>query len=429
MHSLFRRIALVALIVTAPAPGAFSQTCNTADRSVLMVLDASGSMNAVLPNGESRISVARRAVKDVATLFPGEAQISLRLYGSQFHRDEHNCEDTNVVVPFGPASDNANEIAAAVDAAPAQGYTPIAYVLGQIAADFPAEAQERTVVLVSDGKETCDGDPVLAARVLADAGITVHTVGFIVDTAARQQLQAVAAATGGTYFDAPVGPELPETMESALNACSTAVVALPPSPEPGRLVVTSAWIDLPVIDSETGEEVAVLDRMHTEVELPAGVYEIQFGPGSWKGIEVRPGETTTIEPGELQVEAGDPSVHVKATVVDSETGAEFGKFNPVTTKMTLMPGVYDLRFENAEWRYIKVDGGVTTLVKPAAVILNENLQWDEARVTTQDGEEVFEFNAVNWRVALPPSDYIVEVDGSQVPFQAEEGAVLELQPQ
>ena len=77
-------------------------------------------------------------------------------------------------------------------------------------------------MLVSDGKETCQGDPVVAAKALAAKGITVHTVGFIVDTAARGQLQAIARATGGTYFDAPVGPELPDTLKSALNACKTA---------------------------------------------------------------------------------------------------------------------------------------------------------------------------------------------------------------
>lgn len=429
MVSVLWRASVVAVTVALLPNPASAQTCNVADRSVLLVLDASGSMNAVLPSGESRIAVARRAVKDVAALFPDDAQVSLRLYGSQSPRDDHNCQDTKVAVPFGPASENASQIAAAVDAAPAQGYTPIAHVLAQIGADFPADATERTVVLVSDGKETCDGDPVLAARQLADAGITLHTVGFIVDTAARQQLQAMASATGGSYFDAPVGPELPETMTSALNACSKVVVALPQAPEPGRLRTTSAWIGLPIVNSETGEEVAKFDRMHMEVELPAGVYEVQFGPGSWKGIEVRPGEKTTIDPGELQVEAADPSVHVNATVVDSETGAEFGKFDRVTTRLTLMPGVYDLRFNKVDWRYIKVDGGLTTIRKPAAVVLNSELQWKSARVTTPNGEEVFRFDAVSRRVALPPGDYIVEVDGNKIPFPAQEGAVLELTPQ
>src|SRR4030095_14176464 len=101
---------------------------------------------------------------------------------------------------------------------------------------FAANARERFIVLVSDGKETCQGDPVVAAKALAAKGITVHTVGFIVDTAARGQLQAIAQTTGGTYFDAPVGPELPDTLKSALSACKKRVVTLPPKPQPGKLL-------------------------------------------------------------------------------------------------------------------------------------------------------------------------------------------------
>jgi hypothetical protein len=45
---------------------AAAQACNSADRSILLIMDASGSMNAKLPNGETRIAVAQRAVKGVA---------------------------------------------------------------------------------------------------------------------------------------------------------------------------------------------------------------------------------------------------------------------------------------------------------------------------------------------------------------------------
>jgi hypothetical protein len=50
-------------------------------------------------------------------------------------------------------------------------------------------------------------------------------------------------------------------------------------------------------------------------------------------------------------------------------------------------------------------------------------------VTTQDGTEVFRFDAVTSRAALPPGDYIVEVDGNKIPFAATEGEVLEVKPQ
>lgn len=405
---------------------ASAQTCNTAERSVLLILDASGSMNAKLPNGETRIAVAQRATKGVAGFVPAQSQLSLRMYGAQSPASRKNCEDTHLAVPFGAASANADAIAAQANGVKAQGYTPIAYSLEQAANDFPADAKERIIVLVSDGKETCKGDPVLAAKALAGKGITVHTVGFIVDTAARGQLQSIAQITGGTYFDAPVGPELPDTLKSAFAACKKRVVTLPPKPQPGKLRTTSAVYTHEIINSETGQKVAVFDRVQTQVELPAGVYEVKFGPGSWKGIEVRSGETTTITPGELKVEAG---VFVNASVVDSETGEKHGTFDNVSTTVTLMPGVYDLNFRKAVWRFVKVDGGKTTTLKPAAVILAPGLKWKKALVKTQDGTEVFRFDAVTSRAALPPGDYIVEIDDNKLPFPATEGEVLEVKPQ
>jgi hypothetical protein len=417
--------AVVGLLAVCLPSVAQAQSCNTADRSVLLILDSSGSMNAKLPNGETRIAVAQRAIKGVAGFIPAQAQLSLRMYGAQSAARQKNCQDTHVAVPFGPAGDSSGAITAAVDGVTAQGYTPIALSLQQAANDFPAGAKERVIVLVSDGKETCQGDPVVAAKALAAKGITGHTVGFIVDTAARGQLQAIARATGGSYFDAPVGPELPDTLKSAFAACKKRVVTLPPKPQPGKLRTTSAIYSHDIINAETGQKVSYFDRVRTQVELPAGIYEVKFGPGSWKGIEVRSGETTTITPGELKVVA---DVFVNASVVDSETGEKHGTFDNVSTVVTLMPGVYDLRFRTAVWRFVKVDGGKTTTIRPAAVILN-GVKLQGSRVTMQDGTEVFRFDAVTSRAALPPGDYIVEVDGNKIPFPATEGEVLELKPQ
>lgn len=414
------------LLAALLPPEALAQSCNTADRSVLLILDSSGSMNGRLPNGETRIDVARRAIKGVATLIPGKAQVSLRLYGAQSPARDKNCRDTNRAVPFAAAEATGAAIAATVDGTKAQGYTPIALSLQQAADDFPPEAKERVIVLVSDGKETCEGDPVVAAKALAAKGITVHAVGFVVDTAARGQLQSIARITGGSYFDAPVGPELPDTVKSALNACKQQVVKLPPKPQPGKLRSTSAtWLaSHAVLNAETGQKVGTLDSATREITLPAGIYEVKFGAGSWKGIEIRPGETTTIQPGEIKL---DPTAG--ATVVDSETGQKHGSFDKMSSSVTLMPGVYDVHMGKTSWTFLKVDGGKTVLLRPAQVKLASDLKWQKARVLTIDGAEIFRFDAVTWRTTLAPGNYIVEVDGNKIPFDAAEGGVLDVKPQ
>ena len=415
------------LLLAAMAPStAFGQTCNTAERSVLLILDSSGSMNARLPNGETRIAVAQRAIKGVAGSIPAKGQVSLRLYGSQSPSREKNCQDTNLSIPFAAAETNGAAIASAVDRVKAQGYTPIAYSLQRATADFPADAKERVIVLVSDGKETCQGDPVVAAKSLAAEGIPVHTVGFVVDTAARGQLQNIARITGGTYFDAPVGPELPDTLKQALSACKQRIATIPPTPVPGKLRTTSAVIPLKIFESETGKPVGQLDRASMQINLPAGIYEVRFSKGSWKGLEVRPDQITTIEPAELRIENRVGVVRI----LDAETDEEHGRIDAANAAATIMPGLYNLRFGKAEWPFVKVDGGRTLTLKAAMVRLDGSIKWQKrARVVTEDGTEVFRFDAVSKRAALPPGEYIVEIDDQKIPFNATEGEVLDVKLQ
>src|SRR3972149_3227418 len=99
-----KRVVLLGLAAALVPAAAVAQTCNTADRSVLLILDASGSMNAKLPNRETRIAVAQRAIKGVAGFIPAQAQLSLRIYGAQSPASQKNCRDTHVAVPFGAAS-------------------------------------------------------------------------------------------------------------------------------------------------------------------------------------------------------------------------------------------------------------------------------------------------------------------------------------
>ena len=111
MRDVGKHIAWLTLAAVLFSTVASAQTCNTAERSVLLILDASGSMNAKLPNGETRIAVAQRAIKGVAGFVPAQSQLSLRMYGAQSPASRKNCQDTHLAVPFGAASANADAIA------------------------------------------------------------------------------------------------------------------------------------------------------------------------------------------------------------------------------------------------------------------------------------------------------------------------------
>ncbi len=68
---------------------------------ICLILDASGSMNAKLPTGVSRISAARAAVGKIVEGLPPGTVLGFRAYGHQSPREKHDCNDTALLVPFG----------------------------------------------------------------------------------------------------------------------------------------------------------------------------------------------------------------------------------------------------------------------------------------------------------------------------------------
>ena len=140
----------------------FSLPAQAEQKNIALVLDASGSMNGKIKGGRVKIDAAKQAVAEMVNQMDGAINLSLRAYGHQFHRREKNCRDTSVIVPFGAVFDIASQVTSQANALTAQGYTPITYVLGLAADDLKGLPGTRTIVLVSDGKETCEGGPLSA---------------------------------------------------------------------------------------------------------------------------------------------------------------------------------------------------------------------------------------------------------------------------
>jgi Ca-activated chloride channel family protein len=199
MKKLSVTVALTALSVFAQPVAAETGS------SIALILDASGSMNGKLKDGAVKIDAAKKAVGEVVSKLPADVRLSFRAYGHQSHRSKKNCKDTQLLVDFTPSGDASAPIMEKMKLLKAQGYTPISYVLELAAKDVEREgAGQRSVVLVSDGKETCEGDPCAVAKALAeaDAKLVVHTIGFGVDAAAKYQLQCIAKVARGKYFEA-----------------------------------------------------------------------------------------------------------------------------------------------------------------------------------------------------------------------------------
>jgi Mg-chelatase subunit ChlD len=191
------------------------------DRAVEIVVDASRSMWGRM-GGEPKMVVAKQILEDVSYWFPEDLDLALRAYGSTSASDNSDCADSTLLVPFG--EENREPIRRAIAGLRPLGQTPIAYALNEAARDFGPLQNDRAIVLVTDGIESCGGDPVEAARELRALGITVHLIGFGFGNAADEDaasLQAVADASGGRYVTAGSAEELKEALAQTVATSFT----------------------------------------------------------------------------------------------------------------------------------------------------------------------------------------------------------------
>ena len=130
-----------------------------AERAVL-VLDVSGSMWGQVDNSP-KIAVARSVIGKLVRNWNPKVRLGLTAYG---HREKGNCADIETLMPVGKV--NANAIMSIVNGLNPKGKTPLSDAVRQAARDLKYTEERATVILISDGKETCNADPCAVASEL-----------------------------------------------------------------------------------------------------------------------------------------------------------------------------------------------------------------------------------------------------------------------
>lgn len=192
---------------------------------LVLVLDASGSMWGQV-QGENKIVIARRVLAELIEGLEDGRNVALVAYG---HRSEGDCADIETIARLAPV-DKAG-LRTTIEALNPKGKTPITASLRQAVDLVATGGRPATVILLTDGLETCGGDPCALVSGARGKGIelVLHVVGFDVAKEDVSSLECAAQAGGGLYLTAENAAELSGAMEAA--------VALPAETPAGRLVV------------------------------------------------------------------------------------------------------------------------------------------------------------------------------------------------
>jgi len=267
-----RTLAKTTMTVTpSSAPGKLRVSTESKDvagrfAAVEFVLDASGSMLQKL-GGVRRIDLAKSALTDLArNALPDGTAFALRVFG---HKEAGSCR-TDLELPLAPIDRNAAVTRIQSLGAMNLAKTPIGASLLKVRDDLKGAKGSMVVVLVTDGEETCGGDPKAAIQALRAAGldVRVNIVGFAVDEVVLKETFSEWARVGnGGYFDAQNGEQLKNAMRATLRPTYQVLA--------GTKVISTGTVN--------GDP----------IEIPAGTYKVRI-----------PGGAANKDIGEVAVEGG-----------------------------------------------------------------------------------------------------------------------------
>lgn len=219
------RSALGAAMLFASAGAALA-----ADKAII-VLDASGSMWAQI-DGKPKLQIAREALGTVLQSVPADLELGFMAYG---HRSKGDCADIELIVP--PAPGTSAQITSAAENLKFLGKTPLTDAVKQAAEALKFTEDKATVILITDGIETCNGDPCALGKELEQSGVdfTTHVVGFGLTAEEGRQVACLAENTGGKYLAASDAAQLKDALVQTVVEPAPAPAPPPdPAPEPAR---------------------------------------------------------------------------------------------------------------------------------------------------------------------------------------------------
>ncbi|MBA4492725.1 VWA domain-containing protein [Paenactinomyces guangxiensis] len=192
--------------------------------NIVVLLDASGSMGGKM-DGQEKMAEVEEAIRDFAAKLPKERYtLTLRVYGhkgSNKKKDKAlSCSDVEKV--YMANQYDAKKLASVFNKVNPTGWTPFAYAISSSYQDMQKgtpDTVENMVLVISDGSDTCGGNPLEAARLInrSQFRAKVHIIGLDVEHEIENELRKVSDITGGDYRTVENAEELKETLQTRVK--------------------------------------------------------------------------------------------------------------------------------------------------------------------------------------------------------------------
>ncbi|WP_274426384.1 vWA domain-containing protein [Chelativorans sp. YIM 93263] len=419
---------------------------------VMVVFDGSNSMWGQI-DGTAKIEVAREAMERLVGDWTEGTNVGLMAYG---HRREGDCNDIETMIAPGPF--DREDFMGQIRGISPKGKTPLTSAVEQAAEGLAYRDNPATVVLITDGIESCQRDPCALAEELEQMGVgfTAHVVGFDLEGEEQAAVACMAERTGGRFVAANNADEL----SSALSEVGTVVAEAPepepeaaPEPEaepapgvalegPDSAIIGSAFevsweapdqqprdyvtiVPMGTDEGEHGDYTRVKDDTEGSLRAPAetGLYEVRY---------VRQEDRRTLGSAEIEIVEASASVEAPesatagesfsvswsgavhpqdyVTIVPAGTAeGEYGDYTRVSDKnegdlrAPAESGLYEVRYVLQEGRKTLASTDIEIVDATASV---------EAPETATAGERF----SVSWSEGIHPQDYV-----TIVPMGADEG--------
>lgn len=309
---------LLAAHAVSAAPAVQDQPVSTVNLE--LILDLSGSMARDIGGGETRMEAAKRVMNDVIDALPEQegVNVGFRIYGHLGDNTEAgravSCQSSELVVPI----EGVNKPALREEVAAAQpiGWTPIALSLERAGGDFqPAEGVRNHILLVTDGEETCGGNPCEVAEALreGDASITTHVVGFALTQQQANLVNCIAERGGGLNLRAANARELSDAIFSVLEEIEVVLQnGFLEIEEIGGLFPRATIEFIPSGDQSPRDAITL--STDNRVELGVGFYTVSWTYASGGEVSIRvnieAGRTTWVRGSLLSFPQGAGEIYV-----------------------------------------------------------------------------------------------------------------------